>query len=659
MAGVFGALSVWSGLQLAVLLVFWTVLFLIWFIWTERDEVWRDKEFRTRLVSRLGLILVTTTLFVLPLILTLLSSWSEVAGDTSSIDESMYKQTDLAAYVTPSPYNPLWNDQINPVYDRFPYHRGFTPYIGLTVLVLIIAAAVGWRKKALFWLVSAGAWILLATGPVLRMNGDLYENIPLPYRWLREVFPISTIRASDRFNLLLVFTMAVLVGLGAAYLVRLRWGRWLLASASIFLVLEYLPIPIPMMELPQISGFIEEMADDDDVYVLIDYPLGYSNAKRWLYYQTIHGKPTVDGHVSRYSDGTYAYLASQPILNALYQGGEKPRYLSAGYMDGNGKPVVDLGPQIRALSEDGIRYALVHLPVTSYERLQHIKSILPFVFSFRDDSLLVYDLSRPLLHSYEPYSITVARGLELVQAVPRIKENGSRLSIELLVQMEDDSAQNTECRIDVGDSAVSAPFTLFADMSEWQEGDLTQVNVDLALPDHIQNGVYTWRLRCADGEPVIGNENLYVDDEDRGLFSQVLDLTYGDIIALDGYHKWYEGGDMHLTLQWRALSEIDQDYKVFIHVLDEDGGIAAQSDFVHCSGDCPSSQWLIDQRVRDEATLNLGGLPPGDYRLAVGLYNGDSGERLEVSRGDGSVVPDAYYVLDEKVITREKRPVWP
>lgn len=660
LAGVFGALTVWSGLQLAVLLVLWAVLYLMWFIWIRRSELTSDRGLRNRFLSRCGVILLVTFILSLPLLYVLAANWSDVAGSASIVDESRYKQTDILSYVTPSPDNPLWGDLVNSIYDKFPYHRGFKPFIGFMVIGLVVAAAWGWRKKAGFWLISSGIWILLAAGPVLRVNGELYEKLPLPYRWLGSIFPISTIRASDRFNLLLVMSMAVLAGMGIAYLARFRYWRWALAAAGMLLFVEYLFIPIPSMEIPEISQILEEIAQDDGDYAIVDYPLSYSLAKQWLYFQTIHDKPTVDGHVSRYTSETYDYLANQPILNALYDGGEVPRYLPSGFFDETREtPIISLGPALRDLRDTGIRYIMVHLPYASEERIEHFNSVLPLAPAYQDDLLIVYDLAQPKLHSFEPFPIELSSDIDLVQLVTRMNDSGTDLEIELLVQMMSSSTQEVECQAFIAGTPSSNSIDLFQSEVEWKEGDLARVTAVLPVSPNLPAGRYSWQLQCPGGAPVVSRESLSVEGEDRALLGQDLQLTYEDLIELEGYRYWFEGGDLKLALQWKALSEMSQDYKVFVHLLDQSGNIVRQNDFVHCNGVCPTSQWTPGQRIVDESAMILSGLPPGAYSLAVGLYNGDTGLRLETLNNLGQVIPDDYFKLNEVIKINEDRLIWP
>ena len=45
-----------------------------------------------------------------------------------------------------------------------------------------------------------------------------------------------------------------------------------------------------------------------------------------------------------------------------------------------------------------------------------------------------------------------------------------------------------------------------------------------------------------------------------------------------------------------------------------------------------------------------GGLPPGEYTIALGLYRWDTGERLEVVTPNGAPLPDGRYFITGVVV---------
>jgi hypothetical protein len=97
-----------------------------------------------------------------------------------------------------------------------------------------------------------------------------------------------------------------------------------------------------------------------------------------------------------------------------------------------------------------------------------------------------------------------------------------------------------------------------------------------------------------------------------------------------------------VTLTWQTVAVLDEDYTVFVHLLAGDGTKIGQQDGPPCHGECPTSGWQRGEIVVDRhLSTRPPNAPPGPYRLALGLYLLDSGERVAVAgRDDGTVLLD-------------------
>jgi hypothetical protein len=109
------------------------------------------------------------------------------------------------------------------------------------------------------------------------------------------------------------------------------------------------------------------------------------------------------------------------------------------------------------------------------------------------------------------------------------------------------------------------------------------------------------------------------------------------------------GDDLHLTLFWQALAEMDENYTVFTHLIDERGDIWGQKDNQPVDGFYPTGGWTAGEIVRDQYDLTISPeAPAGPYRIVVGMYRAETGERLIVEQ-DG-LPPDDQIVLGEFVV---------
>ncbi|MBP6789229.1 MAG: DUF2723 domain-containing protein [Candidatus Promineofilum sp.] len=101
------------------------------------------------------------------------------------------------------------------------------------------------------------------------------------------------------------------------------------------------------------------------------------------------------------------------------------------------------------------------------------------------------------------------------------------------------------------------------------------------------------------------------------------------------------GGQLPVTLTWQGLAEMDADYTVFVQVLDAADRLVGQVDAWPVQGTFPTSQWTPGETVVDPYLVQLSAdLPPGDYRIHVGLYLLATGQRLPVVDESGAAIDD-------------------
>ena len=92
------------------------------------------------------------------------------------------------------------------------------------------------------------------------------------------------------------------------------------------------------------------------------------------------------------------------------------------------------------------------------------------------------------------------------------------------------------------------------------------------------------------------------------------------------------GTTIPLTLTWRMDEYVPNDYTALIHLIGPDGQMAAQGDGPPLQGVVPTSLWRAGDTLLDRHDLALpADLPPGEYRLAVGLYDLATLQRLPVT----------------------------
>jgi hypothetical protein len=112
-----------------------------------------------------------------------------------------------------------------------------------------------------------------------------------------------------------------------------------------------------------------------------------------------------------------------------------------------------------------------------------------------------------------------------------------------------------------------------------------------------------------------------------------LPVNFGDVLLFAGHDRngsTLEPGDtLELVLYWELLEKPARQYTIFAHLLDAVGQVVAGFD----ANEYPTSFWSEDggERLLSYMSLPLArDLPPGEYKLEIGVYNQSSGERLPV-----------------------------
>lgn len=643
LAGFFLALTFWSGFQLAVFLGLWTAVYLVWWGWSERPVPWKKASQQLLLLGGVALLLS------LPIVWPILNNLPELIGTAAEVDESIIKQTDLLAYVVPPTYQPLWGERMVPIYQTFRVNQAFMPYFGVGVLLLCLLAIWKQWQKARFWVWSGLVWLVLAAGSQLRFNGTVYEAIQLPYTLIKSIFPISAIRTPERFNLLLVLSMAVLAGLALAWLWQQRQRYWAVPLLGIVLLFDYLPTPLPMWELPPSSPYLAQFAQVDPEAGVVNIPMGYDLAKLLLYYQTLHGHPAVEGHFSRYNEQTYAFISQEPILHRLYPADDIPNNMPAALFTAYSDPISALGPALRQLDSAGVRYLLMHQPYMSAEQYAAFETQLPLIPTFKDEVQAVYDVRSPRPWQFQEM-VQLSENIQLLEATAVLGEGS--LALDLLAQLQTVAGVGEACALVLGeDTAVSSPMVLIDPQADWMPNDLAQLQLELAIPENLPVGHYLLRLRCGATSDVVLPDSLLVNqDGTHRLVRFLVNAKLGEAILLQDVRWWFKGSQLNLSLNWLAQAAPQQELKLFVHLLDENGILMRQLDVVPCNWQCPTSQWQAGEQIMDVVALDVWGVPTGNYQVALGLYDAVSGERLEVLLGEETAVANDSLVLSNFVV---------
>lgn len=108
---------------------------------------------------------------------------------------------------------------------------------------------------------------------------------------------------------------------------------------------------------------------------------------------------------------------------------------------------------------------------------------------------------------------------------------------------------------------------------------------------------------------------------------RTINARLGDFATLAGSTVRINGNTIRVELAWQAEREVEAQYTVFVHLVDADGKIVAQSDQQPGGGDAPTTAWTAGLRIGDAHTLTAPAIPAG-ARLIAGMYDPATGKRV-------------------------------
>lgn len=252
---------------------------------------------------------------------------------------------------------------------------------------------------------------------------------------------------------------------------------------------------------------------------------------------------------------------------------------------------------------------------------------------------------------------------------------GEMLPLTLFWQSLEDGLDPLTVLVELQDAAgqvvVSSEQEPLWPTTEWERGTVLRDPKELLLPPTLPPGEYELLVSLLTSEKI----RLAVADSDRLRLRTIsvvdrprnfeapepdaqLAVNFGNQAQLAGVDlpdsRVEAGGVLPLTLHWQALATPEESWKVFVHLIDQEGRIVSQQDQIPGAGQFPTTGWVPQEYVVDPYQIPI----PADalageeaYRLRIGLYNANTFERLPVIE-DGKIISD-HVVLESWPISVE------
>jgi hypothetical protein len=508
------------------------------------------------------------------------------------------------------------------------------------------------RKDTWFWLGLASLCLVFAWGPNLRFNTVPYTGIPLPYRLIGWLLPIKLLRNPHRFTALLAVPVAVLAAYGAlalkTWLAQRRPGRWGAFSVAwpLFLgaliLADYWSVPTATVSA-DVPEFYYNLAEEPGDFAVMGLPGTRGHTEYYMFYQTVHERPILGGHVSRLPPEALAFASSVPLIAGVYE--EAPWRVCPP----------DLSRQLSMLADAGFRYIITHKGIASQRKLDPWRSCLVISPRYEDEELEAYTTT-PVASRDFSLQHYLGDGVGLIETVlhqERVYPDAV-LDIDVIWGTEDRPERDLQVEIALLDGEGVGQRERIEISPAWPTGDwpvnaIVRDAYAFQIDPWLSGGMWTVAVRLVParddrpGDADRGHPTDYVDvgqvlmEAPKRVFgvptmAHTVGADFGDVLRLLGYDLNVTPDALHLVLHWQALQRMDKSYKIFVHLQavgsDE---LVAQRDVVPRDWTYPTTWWEEGEVVSDEMELLLEEVPPGEYRLWLGVYQLLTGERLPIS----------------------------
>jgi hypothetical protein len=242
LAGLFFAMAALAEMIFASFLGLFTAVIVL--------AVWRPWRLRWSAFGRLALAMTVAVLIWAPVLMPIAREF--LTGDyaLAGWGESVKLSADAVGLVTPTALNPIaraarlfrdagaaqsdsWTAALRAVEeDKGRFSDINTVFLGYATLALAVLGAWVGRKRLRPWIWSALVFGVLA---LFSLDNMLPEGVtfPLPFTLLHFIPFINANRAPNRNSAILMLTLAVLAGCGAAWLLgRVANGKWQMANGK-------------------------------------------------------------------------------------------------------------------------------------------------------------------------------------------------------------------------------------------------------------------------------------------------------------------------------------------------------------------------------------------------------------------------------------------
>ncbi|MCA9913612.1 MAG: hypothetical protein KC496_09700, partial [Anaerolineae bacterium] len=233
-----------------------------------------------------------------------------------------------------------------------------------------------------------------------------------------------------------------------------------------------------------------------------------------------------------------------------------------------------------------------------------------------------------------------------VDGLPEAAQVGDELAFSWLWRLEHPTptlstalAWHDENDVPIGVSYV--PLSIYP-VELWQVGDIWRGYPQTYVPAYLDAGEYNLVIE-ADGYNIF-ETHITITTPDRVYempdFAYESSAEWDNGITLLGFDFSQNG----LTLHWQTNELLAENLRLFVQIVDGNDQILALTDSIPVDWTRPTTSWDMGEIVSTSHIFE--NLQPGNYRVRVGWYLPENGERVRLSSGEDALILEERFVIE-------------
>lgn len=185
-------------------------------------------------------------------------------------------------------------------------------------------------------------------------------------------------------------------------------------------------------------------------------------------------------------------------------------------------------------------------------------------------------------------------------------------------------------------------------VQDWHSREVVTGHHLLFVPANLPAGDYEMGIQLLDknGERLddilLLNHRMQVTEPERTFEQPASKVEANDVwdngLVLIGYDI---GQDGQVSLVWQTNELQNDNLRLFVHIVEENDLIVAQSDGIPVDWTRPITSWIPEEYI---TTTHHFELPIGSYRVRIGWYDPISGDRILIENMDALVLDDSVNI---------------